>query len=204
MYYKLTDWSMQTYQGFQWELGKWYRIPDDSRRWDSGLCSSGWFHCYDDPLIAMFRNPGDANIHSPRLFRVTVRGNKETDHGLKYGFTMMRLKEEIDVPDITNEQRVKFGILCAMQAYKEQRWTRWAENWLDGTDRSYQQARKVSDRMSTANVGLAAYCAAIAAKCFGDPNFAGTIIAYGTARASYYAARCGDIDLRSLARQAMK
>ena len=110
-YYKLTNQKLQTYSSFQWELGKWYRIPNEDR--GAGLCTKGWFHCYNHPLLAVLLNPIHANIQDPRLFKVNVRGSKVTDSGLKFGFSMMRLVEEIPIPKITLTQKAAFAILCA-------------------------------------------------------------------------------------------
>ena len=58
-----------------------------------------------------------------------------------------RSKTMTDISDIskltasmTPEQRVRFAILCARQVYTEPDWTRWANAWLDGTDRTYESA----------------------------------------------------------------
>ena len=36
MYYKLTDQDLQTYKGFQWEIGKWVKAKGEG-----GLCTNG-------------------------------------------------------------------------------------------------------------------------------------------------------------------
>jgi len=55
--YKLTDQDMQTWKGFQWELNKWYETSGEGP-----LCSEGWLHGYEDPLLAMLHNHIHANI----------------------------------------------------------------------------------------------------------------------------------------------
>jgi len=39
--YKLTNSKMRTFNGFQWELGKWYETTGEGK-----FYSSGWLHFY--------------------------------------------------------------------------------------------------------------------------------------------------------------
>jgi hypothetical protein len=204
MYCKLTNQNLQTYDGFQWELGKWYRIPDENRGGE--LCSKSWFHCYNHPLVAILLNPAHADIKNPKLFRVRVKGAKKSDNGLKYGFTMMKLVEEIPIPDIGPTQRTAFGILCAKQVYKNKDWNRWADNWLNGKDRTANAAADAADA-AYANVAYAPYAARAAAADAADAVAANA--AYAAYAAAYAAARTAadadaDINLIKLAKQAMR
>ena len=81
---------------------------------------------------------------SPRLFEISVGGKKKTDHGLKFGFTEMTLIKEISLPVISPEQKIAFGILCAKEVYKEEKWILWADNWLSGKDRAAEAAASES------------------------------------------------------------
>lgn len=128
--YKLTDHAMQTYGGCQWELGVERSAPG---KW--GLCTDGWLHAYTDPIISIMMNPIHAGFYNPRLFLAKGRGASMDDHGLKVGVQHLTLLEEMPVPVITIEQRVRFGILCAMQVCKSHSWRSWAQKWLDGRDR---------------------------------------------------------------------
>jgi len=136
-YYKLTDQNMQTYKGFQWTLGEWQEAKGNVNK---GLCSNAWLYCYDSPLLAVLHNPIHANIKNPRLFEVEIDGETKNDSGMKRGFRKMRLVKEIDVPKISDIQRIAYGILCAKKAYKNKHWNEWADNWLNNTDRSKKNA----------------------------------------------------------------
>ena len=133
--YKLTDSKMRTYNEFQWELGKWYEITGER-----DLCSPGWFHFYNDPLVGMFLNPAHANIGNPRLFRAEVEGNFIDDNGTKCGYSRAKLIEELLVPQISPVQRVRFAILCVKEVYKRKKWNKWADNWLSGKNRTEKSA----------------------------------------------------------------
>ena len=131
-YYKLTNQNLQTYDGFQWTVGKW-----EGTNGAGELCSPGWLHCYDDKLLAVLLNPIHANIQNPRLFRVDVSGKKKTNNGLKFGFSKMRLVEEIPLPGISTIQRGAFGILCALTLPNNATaFIKWSNDWLSGKDRS--------------------------------------------------------------------
>ena len=178
MYYKLTDTAMRTHEDFQWELGKWYSIPKKNR--GGKLCSVSWFHCYNDPLLAALLNPIHADIESPRLFACETRGDMATDRGLKFGFTEMRITEEMPVPEISTTQKVAFGILCAKQVYKDPDWNYWADNWLSREDRT-----ELAAWAAEAAAGAAAEAAKAAAE-------------------AAKAAEAADIDLIALANEAME
>ena len=179
---KLTDENMQTYNKTQWQLQQWQETDGSEE-----LCSPGWLHYYSHPLLAAFLNPIHADFATPRLFEIEIAGKIKEDHGLKLGCTKLRLVKEIAVPAVTLEQRIKFGILCALEVYKDAKFVQWANNWLDGTDRSraaanaaYAAARAAAD---------AAADAAYAAAATADAAYAATNAAKSAAYAAYAAER---------------
>ena len=145
--YKLTDSKMRTYNGFQWELGKWYETTGKGK-----LCSSSWLHFYNNPLVGMFLNLTYVNIGNSRLFRAEVEGNFIDDNGLKCGYSRARLIEELPVPQISPVQRVRFAILCAKEVYKEKKWNEWADNWLSGKDRTKESTESIESTFSAAEI----------------------------------------------------
>jgi len=143
MYCKLTNQNMQTYNGFQWKLEEWYVISEAKR--GANLCSKSWFHCYDDPLLAVLFNQVHADIKNPRLFECEARGESLEGIGVKFGFTEMRITKNIPLPEISTNQHVAFGILCAKEVCKVQSWNEWADNWLNGYDRGVKLANDTQD-----------------------------------------------------------
>jgi len=153
--YKLTTQDMKTRVGYsnetQWEIGKTVSV---SKKYSSlaqpKLCTKNVIHCYENPLIAVLRNPNDANIQYPRLFTasgiVVIR-----DKQLKVGCKSLTLVREIPVPVFTTNQKVYFAILCALAVYKESSFVKWAKNWILNKDR-------------TSAAAYAAYAAAYAAR----------------------------------------
>jgi hypothetical protein len=49
---------------------------------------------------------------------------------------------EVPLPAVTDEQRVKFAILCALKVCKEPSFVNWANGWLDGSDSKRRTARE--------------------------------------------------------------
>jgi hypothetical protein len=170
--YKLTNEKMQTHGGCQWELHEWKETSGEG-----DLRGPGWLHYYSDSLLAAFLNPIHAKFENPRLFQVEVAGKVKEVHGLKLGCTRMRLTEELQFPAVTMEQRIKFGILCALEVYNDAKFVQWANRWLDGTDRSKKAA------------AWAATAAARAANWAAD---------------AAWAAKIKEIDLIAIAKKAME
>lgn len=158
--YKLTDQKMQTRGGYQWEIG----VPRETNG-SGNLCGPGWLHYYHDPLLAVLLNPTHANINNPILWEAEAEGLHRDDRGLKGGSTKLTLLHRIDLPQITTEQRIRFGILCAKEVYAEPVWNVWADRWLSGEDRSSEAAAAAEARAArAAEMWLAARAAERAAR----------------------------------------
>lgn len=103
------------------------------------LCSPDVIHAYTHPLLAVLLNPIHADYPNPKLWR--CEGDVVADdHGLKVGVKTLTTIEEIPLPVVTTEQRVKFAILCAKQVCKDEKWNDWADKWLSGEDRAAAEA----------------------------------------------------------------
>ena len=135
--YKLTDQKLQTYGGCQWEPG----VPRETSG-EGNLCGPGWLHYYHDPLLAVLLHPLHGNFFNPILWEAEAEGLHRDDRGLKGGSTKLTLLRQIDLPQFTTEQRVRFGILCAKAVYADPAWNAWADGWLSGKDRSSAEAAK--------------------------------------------------------------
>jgi len=177
--YKLTDENGRTYGGTQWGEG-----VEHTALGTGELCGPGWLHAYtgseSDPeagaLLAVLLNPIHANFQPPRLFEAEGDVGK-TGYGLKVGCTRLRALREIPLPVVTTEQRVRFGILAALEVCPKDGWgikfRAWATDWLDGSDRS-------------ASAAWAAEAEAWAAEAEAEAE---TVAAWSAARAARAAAR---------------
>ena len=156
--YKLTDQNMQTHNGFQWKLGE-ERVTSGNGK---TLCNASWLHYYHSPLLAVLLNPIHADIKKPRLFEIKALGKHLDDRGLKGGCNKMTLVKELKLPEIMLNQKIAFSILCSLEVYKEPNFVLWANNWLNGIDRSYADAADAAAN-AAADADAAAYAAAYAA-----------------------------------------
>ena len=132
--YKLTDQDDRTFCGTQWGEGVTHEAPGTG-----GLCTAGWIHCYTDPLLAAMLNPIHMNFTSPHLWEAEADGEMRDD-GLKCGVQRLTTLRQLQPPELTIAQRVRFGILCAREECRNEAWRSWADKWLSGADRSQEAA----------------------------------------------------------------
>lgn len=201
--YKLTDEHNQTKNETQWGIGWCHEVSGEGE-----LCSSGWLHAYTNPLLAVLLNPVHANFINPHLWVAEGEGSTKSDHGLKVGYTKITTIKRMTLPVITDTQRVAFGILCVLEVYHDPEFVKWANGWLDGSDRSASAA----DAVYTAAVYTAAYAAAdadaaVAAAADAAARAADAAVnaaaSAAAADAAAYAAHTADLDLVALAERAM-
>ena len=136
LFYKLTDEHGRSYGGMQWGPG----VTNRARGKGKQECSPDFIHLYSDPLLAAFLNPIHANFDSPRLWEAKAR-IVASDHGLKLMTRMATTLREIPLPAVTIEQRIRFGLLCALSFYHEPSWVKWAQDWLTCKNRQEEAAR---------------------------------------------------------------
>lgn len=206
--YKLTHKDDQTYNGCQWGENTTHTTSGEGN-----LCSPGWIHFYTDPLLAVLLNPihGSFNTDTMHLWEGKCKIEKE-DRGLKHGTTQFTTIKQIKVPKISMEQTVTFGILCALEVYKDKNFVKWAKNWLNNKDRTSDAANAAHNAAYDAAYAIfaAAYAAAYAAYAAyaaADVTYVAADVTYATAHATDAAVNvvdCGiEIDLKELARKAM-
>ena len=134
--YKLLDQELFSNNGkFQWEIGKTYTIEKPGNE----MCSDEVFHCYNHPILAVLLNRLHVNIRNPRLFEIEVPEFVNND-GLKFASKSQTLVKELDLPTITNDQRLEFAIRVAKLVCDDEKWNSWADKWLSGEDRSSSSA----------------------------------------------------------------
>ena len=163
--YKLTDEQGRTRarhdNELTWTVGVEHRTACKGTR----LCTADVIHAYEHPLIAVLMNPvhADFNPNTMRLF--VAEGEIVAREGqLKCGVHALKIVEEIAVPTLTNEQRVKCAILCTKRVCQEAAWNVWADKWLSGEDRSARSARAAAAAAWAAAAAAAEAAAKAAAK----------------------------------------
>ena len=206
--YKLTTQELTTHNGFQWEVGK-----KAITKGNGELCTDAYLHFYDDPLLAVIFNPIHADIKNPELFEVEIGGEIKEEKGRKFGCTEMTLLKEIPLPEITLVQKIAFAILCAKEVYKEEKWNKWADNWLSGEDRSKGAAADTAVAAAAyaaaavaayAAVDTAADTAAVVAYAAADTAAAVATAADAAADTAADTAAATDLNFKKIIKQAMK
>jgi hypothetical protein len=211
--YKLTDENGQSYGKTQWGEGVTHSGTGQGR-----LCGPGWVHAYTSPLLAVLLNPIHAKFPKPKLWEAEGEVGL-TDHGLKVGCKTLTTLREIPLPAITDVQRVTFAILCVKAVCSEKSWNAWADDWLNGKNRTASAAARAARAARAAQAAAEAWAAeetaeaaeaaaeawaaeetAEAAEAAAWAWAAEETAAWAAARA---AARAADVDLESLATQAI-
>lgn len=152
--YKLTDLHMRTRAKREliWKIGESRSAIGQG----TVIGTDAVIRVYEHPLIAVLMNPihEDFDPATMRLFvaegEIAVRQSQ-----LQCGVRALQLVEEIPVPILTLEQRIKFALLSHKEVCDDPNWNAWADDWLSGKDRSFT---------SVFDDGIAAFRAAYTAQ----------------------------------------
>jgi hypothetical protein len=191
MLVKLTDEYGKTRNNTQWGENVTHIVIGDTSQ---DLCSNGWIHYYEHPIIAVLLNPIHANIKNPIGWECKVEGIINSKDQTKSGATQLTTISKIELPILTIEYRVAIAIKCALCVYKEKSFKLWANNWLNNTDRSENAANNaafaafVAAYAAANNADVAAYAAYAAAYAAANNADVAAYAAYAAANAVAYAA----------------
>ncbi len=183
--YKLTTQdACSRHGGCRWGPGVTHKASGEGP-----LCAAGWIHFYSDPLLAALMDPihGDYGAEA-KLWLCEASGSLNIEQD-KSGATVLMTVREVALPAVTVEQRVRFGILCALEVCDEPGWRSWADAWLSGRDRSEAAAR------------AAAWSAWSAARAAQSAEWSAWSAAW-SAQAAEAAARAAEAAARAAARSA--
>ena len=186
--YKLTDQEGKTKHNTQWGPGISHEATGDTNQ---PLCSDAWIHAYESTELAILMNPIHGRFDNPKLWQ--AEGEIRISDGTKCGCRELKTIKELDIPEITLEQKVKFGILTTLEVYKEENFLIWSNNWLSGKDRSYA---------ATNAANAAAYDAAYAADANADA-YAADAAAYDAYAANANADAAITINFVEIAKQCL-
>src|SRR3990167_5691171 len=137
-YYKLTNAQDETQGPTKWGPGVTHTATGDISH---GLCSNAYIHAYEHPLLAVLHDPIGANFGSTAHLWVAESDDEPLREGqMKLGVRSLTALRRIELPKVTDGQRVRYAILCAKAVYSDPVWVAWAEGWLSGADRSSDSA----------------------------------------------------------------
>jgi hypothetical protein len=164
--YKLTDAFKKTRGKTQWGAGVTHTAQGSP---DQPLCTDGWIHAYEHPLVAVFMNPIHGGYKDPLMWEAEGEiGQRELDH--KCGCRVLTTICQMVLPVITTEQRVRFAIGCAWPFNPNSAWKEWAMKWLTGQDRLKLAVWSAWARPTWAHPWVAAWQASRAAAAAAAAN----------------------------------
>lgn len=155
MIYKLTDQEFKT-GGIRWVPGEWHSTSGVGT-----LCSAAFLHAYPTALAAMFMNPIHARIASPRLWQAEGLGTTVEDCGLKLGCTQLRITQELLLPILDQEHRIRAALLASLEACGNQQWRAFANNFLVKGGLTFHPANDRPEPIEEVTVRQHAYKAAM-------------------------------------------
>jgi hypothetical protein len=174
--YKLTDEFGNTKNQTHWAEGTRHEIAKELRDSTQPLCSKHYYHAYENPLVAVFMNPSHANFRNPILWRATGWVSKRNGQ-LKCGCFTLRTLQQIPLPVLTTNQRIRVAIQCALKEPQTESFKSWAKNWLSGVDRTFKTVTATQTAIYAAHAAV--YAAA---------NATQAAAVYAAAYAAVYAA----------------
>ena len=143
--YKLTDENCCTYGDeknpnlTKWGEGVTHEIvtPNISQP----LCTEYWLHAFIDPRLAVILNPIYSEFINPQLWEAEAEGYIKYDKQLQLCCTKLTTIRRMQLPKISDEKIVEFAIRCVLKTCHDEHFKNWAENWLNGNDRTETSAR---------------------------------------------------------------
>jgi len=157
--------------------------------WGTGISHEGGIVAFDSPLVAAMYADNNTN----ELWECIGEYGKKLGGG-RYEYTRLTAVCAVVLPEVTEEQRIAFGILCAEEVCSIPEWRTWAENWLSGAERSQETATAVANATNNVAARLAAHAAG-----WGEGRFAAN-----SAREAVVEATVSDDLIAVLARQAVE
>jgi len=157
-YYKLTDAAGKTRADYDNECQWGENITHEAEGKGIRLCSPDFIHAYRDPYQAILLNPINGNYDENTMLMWEGEGEEIVYQEGKSGFKRFTTEHQIPIPDLPLELRVEIAIHLALQVYEAKDFRRWAEDWLDGKDRTV-----ITTEIAAEAAGCAAWWAAEAA-----------------------------------------
>ena len=138
MFYLITDQENKSWRDIQW--GENVTHEEEN--------SNYHFSVYHSPQVACYMYPCYEGIKNPKLW-IASGENPNRDEGLRSKFSKLTTIKEFVVSLPTDDQRITFGILCAMNLVVNPLFRNWAKAYLLGEDQTKETAQKVSNQLVT-------------------------------------------------------
>src|SRR3989304_5338873 len=129
--YKLTESDGTTHGRTQWGPG----VRHEATGQGDKPCTDGAIHSYESPEMAALMNPIHAKFKKPILWHFAEEDEFKTD-GLKRWGKAGTTTKRAQLPHFSPTQRAIWAILVTKEVYTEPAWNKWADGYLDGSNRS--------------------------------------------------------------------
>jgi len=187
--YKLTNQDNTTHNGFKWEVGNTYKIPQKERKME--MCNGGMFHAYRSIELGLLLNPIHAKISNPKLFE--MKGKIQVEDFGKVGTYSLSCIKEIKLPkwyvdeSVLRKVQIQFAILCAEKVLH------YYTKKYPNDDRPQKAIDAAKECLKTGYAAYAAYDAAAAAyAAYAAYDDAAAAAAADAAHAAVFAAAAAD------------
>lgn len=136
MFYLITDQDNKTWRDIQW--GENVAHEEENFNYH--------FIVYNAPQVATYMYPCYEGIKNPKLW-LAAGENMTRDEGFRSQFAKLTTTKEFVVSLPTDEQRITFGILCAMNLVLNPIFRDWALKYLKGDDQTKATAHSVNEKL---------------------------------------------------------
>lgn len=143
MFYLITDENNKTWRDIQW--GENVTHEEENPNYH--------FVVYNSPQVARYMYPCYEGIKNPKIWIASgenpnaIRGFPQKLDGFRSNFSKLTTISEFSVELPTNEQRINFAILCAMNVAQYNPFTDWALKYLRGEDQTKESAQNLNDKL---------------------------------------------------------
>lgn len=136
MFYLLVDQDNKTWRDTQWGENITHEEENDNYH----------FVVYNSPQAACYMYPCYEGTRNPKIWTATGE-NLNRDDGFRSKFAKLTTISELPITLPTNEQRITFGILCAMNLVLNPLFRDWALAYLKGDDQTKETAHEVNSQL---------------------------------------------------------
>lgn len=136
MFYLITDQENKTWRDIQW--GENVTHEEENFNYH--------FWVYNSPQVAAYMYPCYEGTKNPKLW--TAAGQHCTrDDKIRTLFSRLTSVKQLPMTFPTDEQRINFGILCAMNLVLNPLFRDWALKYLRGEDQTKETAKVVEEKL---------------------------------------------------------
>ena len=136
MFYLITDQENKTWGDVQWGENISHEQENDNYH----------FVVFNSPETARYLYPSCEGTKNPKIWNASGENMSRND-GFRTRFAKLTTISELAFSLPTNEQRINFGILCALNVMLYEPFKTWALKYLRGEDQTKESAQAMNDEI---------------------------------------------------------